>query len=66
MVYLIGHERNGTLKNVGLHELPALDILDGKDITAFTVVHNQPGILALIQMTELLHELVIDLVQPFA
>ncbi len=65
MVYLIGHERHGTLKDVGLHELPALGILDGQHVTAFTVVHDQPGIPALVQVAELLHELVIDLVQLF-
>ena len=66
MVYLIGHERHGTLEDVGLHKLPVYHILDGQHVTALLVIHNDTGILTLVQMTELLHELVIDLVQLFA
>ena len=64
MADFIGHKRDGTLEDVSLDKRLVNGILQGQHVSALGIVHDNTGVLALVQPAELPNELVIDLVQP--
>ena len=63
MADFVGHKGHGTLEDVGLDKGLVNGILQRQHITALAVVHDGTGILALVEIAELLYKLVVILIQ---
>ena len=63
MADFVGHKGHGTLEDVGLDKGLVNGILQRQHITALAVVHDGTGILALVEIAELLDKLVVILIQ---
>ena len=63
MADFVGHKGHGTLEDVGLDKGLVNGILQRQHVTAFAVVHDGTGILALVEIAELLDKLVVILIQ---
>ena len=63
MTDFVGHKGHGTLEDVGLDKGLVNGILQRQHVTALAVVHDGTGILALVEIAELLDKLVVILIQ---
>ena len=63
MADLIGDKGHGTLEDVGLDKGLVNGILQRQHVTSLAIVHDGTGILALVEIAELLDKLVVILIQ---
>ena len=63
MTDFVGHKGHGTLEDVGLDKGLVNGILQRQHVTSLAIVHDGTGILALVEIAELLYKLVVILIQ---